>query len=158
MFDEVDDLLVRADRRRSAVGSCATRCGAEQLDESLVTVHPLGGCGMGESADGRRGRSPRPGLRRPTGDDVYESLYVMDGSVVPVSLGVNPLLTISGLAERSCELLCRDRGLDLRRLARPTSRSSCPTADVIGLRFTETMRGSIRLAGAGRRTPTRRSR
>jgi cholesterol oxidase len=37
-------------------------------------------------------------------------LYVIDGSVVPTSLGVNPLLTISALAERSVYLLAQDYG------------------------------------------------
>ena len=73
-------------------------------------MHPLGGCGMGESGRGgvvdHRGRV----FAGPPASDVHDSLYVMDGSVVPVSLGVNPLLTISALAERSCELLCDDRG------------------------------------------------
>ena len=37
-------------------------------------------------------------------------LYVSDGSVVPLPLGVNPLLTISALAERACALAAKDRG------------------------------------------------
>jgi cholesterol oxidase len=34
----------------------------------------------------------------------------MDAAVMPRSLGVNPLLPICALAERSCELLAQDRG------------------------------------------------
>ncbi len=144
-FHDVDALLVQL---TDALGGRFVRdpMWSEALGESLVTVHPLGGCGMGESAaDGvvdHRGRV----FVGAAGDDVYDSLYVMDGSVVPVSLGVNPLLTISGLAERSCELLCRDRGwvFDDALASDPLD---LPGTEVIGLRFTETMRGSIRPAG-----------
>ncbi|MGZ4704293.1 MAG: alpha/beta fold hydrolase [Acidimicrobiales bacterium] len=144
-FHDVDALLVRM---TDALGGRFVRdpMWSEQLGESLVTVHPLGGCGMGESsADGvvdHRGRV----FAGPAGDAVYESLYVMDGSVIPVSLGVNPLLTISGLAERSCELLCHERGWDLDD-SLATDPLVLPETDVIGLRFTETMRGTIRLTG-----------
>ena len=44
------------------------------------------------------------------GSDVYDGLYVSDGSVIPLPLGCNPLLTISALTERACALIAADRG------------------------------------------------
>lgn len=69
-----------------------------------ATAHPLGGCGMGQDRD--RGVVDHK-CRVFSGDpkagstDVHQGLYVIDGSVVPRSLGVNPLLTITALSERA---------------------------------------------------------
>ena len=60
---------------------------------SLITLHPLGGCRMGGSAaDGVVDH-----LGRVFG---YPNLYVVDGSIVPGSIGRNPSHTIAALAER----------------------------------------------------------
>jgi len=80
------------------------------MGHDLVTVHPLGGCVMAEDAAGGvvdgRGRV----YSGTEGTAVHPGLYVSDGSVVPRSLGVNPLLTISAVTERCCALLAADRG------------------------------------------------
>ena len=82
----------------------------ELTDHNLATAHPLGGCVMADNPD--RGVVNHKGqvFTGDPGGGIHEGLYVMDGSVVPTALGVNPLLTISALAERSCYLLAQDYG------------------------------------------------
>ena len=73
---------------------------------NLVTVHPLGGCNMGDDPNcsvtnhlgqvydagccGMDDNTPR----------IHDGLYVADGSLMPTALGVNPYMTIGALAER----------------------------------------------------------
>jgi cholesterol oxidase len=69
----------------------------------FVTVHPLGGCPMADD--------PAQGVVDEHGRvHGHDGLYVMDGSVVPTALGVNPAKTIAALAERSIEHLVAERG------------------------------------------------
>jgi cholesterol oxidase len=70
--------------------------------EGLTTVHPLGGCCMGrDSASGVVDHGARVFDPSQDAAAVHEGLYVIDGAIVPTSVGVNPLLTISTLAERA---------------------------------------------------------
>jgi len=64
----------------------------------LITAHPLGGCPMGE--DHLQGAVDIFGRVFQGDGSVHQGLYVVDGSVVPSALGVNPFLTISALTER----------------------------------------------------------
>lgn len=92
------------------------------LGGNLMTVHPLGGCGMGQDRTtgvvdhACRVFDADPG--KPA-DAVFGGLYVIDGSIVPRSLGVHPLLTITALAERAMILLARayDRELSAEPMA-----------------------------------------
>ena len=93
-----------------------------------ATAHPLGGCGMGrERTDGVVSHKCQVFDATPGAGstNVHDGLYVIDGAVMPRSLGVNPLLTITALAERAMLHLARDRGLDFddapRRYATPIS-------------------------------------
>lgn len=80
------------------------------LGEALLTVHPLGGCVMGDSAE--RGVVDHKGrvFSGVSGTEVHPGLYVSDGAVVPTALGINPSFTISALAERCAALIAADRG------------------------------------------------
>ncbi len=59
-----------------------------------TTAHLLGGAPMGSTP----GEGLVDGRNRVFG---YEELYVVDGSAIPVNLGVNPSLTITALAEHA---------------------------------------------------------
>lgn len=62
----------------------------------FMTVHPLGGCPMGDDPAG----SVVDDAGRVRG---YPGLTVLDGSIVPTALGVNPSKTIAALAERGMD-------------------------------------------------------
>ncbi|MFY8084910.1 MAG: GMC oxidoreductase [Rubrivivax sp.] len=92
----------------------------------VLTVHPLGGCPMGAGAEqgvadawGRvfdgtdlEGRAVLPGLA------------VLDGALIPESLGANPSLTIAALAWRGATALRACWGLE-------EAKGSAPAADLL---------------------------
>ena len=68
----------------------------------FITVHPLGGCPMSDD--------PSAGVVDDAGKvHGHDGLYVLDGSIVPTALGVNPSKTIAALAERGVERLLAQR-------------------------------------------------
>jgi cholesterol oxidase len=60
---------------------------------NLLTLHPLGGCAMGTTAD----TGVVDHLGRVFG---YQNLYVVDGAILPTPAARNPSHTIAALAER----------------------------------------------------------
>ncbi len=88
--------------------------------EKSVTVHPLGGCPMGD--DGAQGVVDwRGGVFKGPGREVHAGLHVLDGAIVPHALGVNPFVTISALSL----LAARDIASEL---AQPDLGSAAPAA------------------------------
>ena len=63
------------------------------LFRNLVTLHPLGGCAMGSTSE--------TGVVDHLGQVFgYPNLHVVDGAILPMSVGRNPSHTIGALAER----------------------------------------------------------
>jgi len=85
---------------RAACRTVAEAGGGELLhekewsdDRRMLGVHPLGGCRMASHPEGGvvDGRGAVFG---------YPGLYVVDGSIMPSAIGVNPSLTIAAVAEK----------------------------------------------------------
>ena len=67
---------------------------SEVLLNTGITAHILGGCPIGPDPD----RGVIDGRNRVYG---HENIYVVDGSMIPANLGVNPGLTITAMAEHA---------------------------------------------------------
>lgn len=109
----------------------------------LVTVHPLGGCCMAEN--GGTGVVNHKGqVFSDSGEEVYENIYISDGSVIPRPVGVNPLFTISAVSERNVYLLANDRGWSIDeswRDGKAEYDGSWEPDDKLTVQFTERMAG-----------------
>lgn len=123
----------------------------------LLTVHPLGGCPMGDDA-GRGAVNHRGEVFDASQGErsarVHPGLVVLDGSIVPTSLGINPALTIAATALQAVEALRREWRFEQDGEARkalparphfrklPPPREARPTQ----VEFVERMSGTARLA------------
>lgn len=115
----------------------------------MVTVHPLGGCAMAE--DSWHGVVNHLGQVFDEDGKVHTTLAVLDGSIMPGSLGVNPALTIATVAQRAAIHLQQQWGLTRSRAAmpEPPEAVALPLQDATRGRFksptelqiTEQMRG-----------------
>jgi cholesterol oxidase len=106
--------LIRNEFRRIAEAHGGEYHFLRIFGDRMISVHPLGGCGMGEGPasgvvnhkcqvfDAAHGGD----IDAVTGEPrIHAGLYVCDGAVMPTSIACNPLLTISAIAERTAELV-----------------------------------------------------
>ena len=125
----------------------------------MISVHPLGGCAMADDASHGVVNEWGQVYAGPAGTSVHEGLAVLDGSVVPTSLGINPALTITALSLRALDELQRrwgwtDRGASA--LPPPGARpvfKHVPDDQVAPVRptlaeFRERLGGFVRMPGA----------
>lgn len=77
---------------------CFTRRGVRKNDLTLYSAHQMSSCRMGASA--------RQAPVNPDGE-TYEvrNLFVADGSALPTSTGVNPMIGIMALAHRNAQVI-----------------------------------------------------
>ena len=84
-----------------ATGGTAVVPPSWTIDKFLITPHPLGGCNMGTS--------PASGVVDHKGEAFgHRNLFVLDGSIVPEALGVNPSRSIAALTERAIGIVIKD--------------------------------------------------
>ena len=114
VFKKIEEQLLEVSAANSAT-SIRNPFPNTFLGQTLITVHPLGGCGMGADREyGVVDQKCRVFDAAATATDtVHQGLYVIDGSVMPRSLGVNPLITITAVAERAMIQLAADIGRPL---------------------------------------------
>lgn len=141
LFERIDETLERA---AEAVGGTyiPNPLWHEMQKKPLVTVHPLGGCPMGDSAETGAVDHRGAVFAGASGTDVHDGLYVCDGSIMPRPLGVNPLLTISALAERTAADIAATRQWTIDYHGQPDQSASAPATGML-LEFTERMSGWV---------------
>jgi cholesterol oxidase len=103
LWREIESTLRRITESESALNGNLMLNPAWSAQKQVGTVHPLGGCPMGEDVS--------RGVVSPDGQVFgYPNLYVTDGSIVPTAIGPNPSKTIGALAERISEKIIQNWG------------------------------------------------
>lgn len=90
------------DRLRFEMKRIAEKLGGTYIDnpltnlDKIIAVHPLGGCIIGEN-------EKEAVVNTKAELFGHKDLYVVDGSIIPTSIGPNPSLTIAAMAEHIAE-------------------------------------------------------
>lgn len=102
--EELGGMLITNPAWRAYPKNLSAALSGKKPDGNVLTVHPLGGCIMGDHAEqavvNHRGAVFCGGRE----NRAYPGLYVWDGAAIPCALGINPFLTIAALAERAVAL------------------------------------------------------
>jgi cholesterol oxidase len=79
-------------------GGVAANALTEVLLNTSTTAHIMGGCPMGANASEGVVNNKFEAFG-------YPNMYILDGSIIPCNLGVNPSLTITALSEYAMDLI-----------------------------------------------------
>lgn len=155
--------------------SMASILGGPSAGGRALTVHPIGGCSIADSPDdgvvardslavfapGEPAISAVETVRNAhakfddSAGSTWPGLYICDGSVLPGSLGVNPLLTITALSERFAQRLAGrlaqswGQGDTLHRELGPLPqldahrRDRATAADAVSVKLTERLTSAV---------------
>jgi cholesterol oxidase len=110
---------------------------------NMLAAHPLGGCHIAEDAE--QGVTNHQGqvFSGAAGTQVYDNLIVNDGALLPRSVGTNPHITISAMAERNMLLFAQARGWTIDYSWKPIDQPIVlgATSAKPGLQFSEALEG-----------------
>ena len=111
-------------RYAKKVDGIAANTITEVMFNMSSTAHILGGCPMGET--------PETGVVNEKFEvHNYPNMYILDGSIIPCNLGVNPSLTITTLSEYAMSLVPEKEGntqKSLEELMREKQGATAPIA------------------------------
>jgi len=112
VFAESRETLLKA--TKTLGGTFMTQLKGKNKDEQgLLSGHPTGGVYMSETAETGVANHKGQIFSSTSGAETHPGLYVMDASLFPRCIGVNPLLSISAMAERCCHHMAQDRGWNI---------------------------------------------
>ena len=152
------DARLQRGRRQSEKAAVAATGGTyvpnpiwtELIGHDLITVHPLGGCGMADdAARGVVDADCRVFAGKSGAGGASTVSTSATAAIMPRSLGVNPLLTIAAVTERAMIRLAAAEAATSTWPRRRSNRARTAAPTTIGVRFTEKMGGTLTAATGG---------